>query len=136
MIGFLTLARAPEFAQHQMHFSIIRRTPHSFEGSYPSIGVTVYVSHDDKMTKMWLFVFHYALLPLLKVYLPSSLWFSYVLLFVRPLPGRQRFSPRPCHSYKIVLDISLLNTQHYKVLIKGKVERSGGRSSALPYTSV
>ena len=37
---------------------------------------------------------------------------------------------------KMVLDISLLNTQHYKVCIKGKVEQSRERSSALPYTSV
>ena len=37
---------------------------------------------------------------------------------------------------KMVLDASLLNTQHYKVRIKGKVEQSKERSSALPYTSV
>ena len=37
---------------------------------------------------------------------------------------------------KIVLDTSLLNTQHYKVPIKGKVEQSRERSSALPNTSV
>ena len=37
---------------------------------------------------------------------------------------------------KMVLDASLLNTQHYKVRIKGKVEQSGERSSALPYTLV
>ena len=37
---------------------------------------------------------------------------------------------------KIVLDTALLNTQQYKVSIKGKVEQSGERSSALPYTSV
>ena len=37
---------------------------------------------------------------------------------------------------KMVLDTSLLSTQHYKVRIKGKVEKSGERSSALPYTSV
>ena len=36
---------------------------------------------------------------------------------------------------KMVLDISLLNTQQYKVWIKGKVEQSKERSSALPYTS-
>ena len=35
---------------------------------------------------------------------------------------------------KMVVDASLLNTQHYKVWIKGKVEQSGERSSALPYT--
>ena len=37
---------------------------------------------------------------------------------------------------KMVLDTSLLNTQHYKVRIKGKLEHSRKRSSALPYTSV
>ena len=37
---------------------------------------------------------------------------------------------------KMVLDTSLLYTQHYKVRFKGKVERSRERSSALPYTSV
>ncbi len=37
---------------------------------------------------------------------------------------------------KIVLDVSLLNTQHYKVRIKGKVEQSRERNSALPYTLV
>ena len=33
---------------------------------------------------------------------------------------------------KMVLDASLLNTQHYKVRIKGKVEQSRERSSAPP----
>ena len=37
---------------------------------------------------------------------------------------------------KMVLDASLFNTQHYKVCIKGKVEQSWERSSALPYTLV
>ena len=37
---------------------------------------------------------------------------------------------------KMVLDTSLLNTQQYKVCIKGKVEKSRERSSALPDTSV
>ena len=37
---------------------------------------------------------------------------------------------------KMVLDTSLLNTQQYKVRIKGKVEQSRERSSAVPYTSV
>ena len=37
---------------------------------------------------------------------------------------------------KIVLDPSMLNSQHYKVWIKGKVEQSKGRSSTLSYTSV
>ena len=37
---------------------------------------------------------------------------------------------------KMVLDATLLNTQHYKVRIKGKVEQSKERSSALSYTLV
>ena len=37
---------------------------------------------------------------------------------------------------KMVLDTSLLNTQQYKVRIKGKVEPSRERCSALPYTLV
>ena len=32
----------------------------------------------------------------------------------------------------MALDTSLLNTQQYKVIIKGKVEQSRERSSALP----
>ena len=41
-----------------------------------------------------------------------------------------------CKTQKIVLDATLLNSQHYKVKIRGKVEQSGERSSTLPYTSV
>ena len=37
---------------------------------------------------------------------------------------------------KMVLDATLLNTQHYKVHSKGKVEQSREWSSAIPYTLV
>ena len=37
---------------------------------------------------------------------------------------------------KMELDTTLLNTQHYKVRFKGKVEQSREGSSALPYTLV
>ena len=37
---------------------------------------------------------------------------------------------------KTVRNVYLLNTQHYKVWIKGKVEQSRERSSTLPYTLV
>ena len=37
---------------------------------------------------------------------------------------------------KLVPDTSLLNTQQYKVCIKGKVAQSRERGSALPYTLV
>ena len=67
------------------------------------------------------------------VYWPSS-------QSVRQWPGRLRFNPKSSHTKKKkggeVLDASLLNTQHYKVWIKGKVEQSRERSSALSYISV
>ena len=37
---------------------------------------------------------------------------------------------------KKLLDSALLNTQHYKVRFKGKVEQSRDWSSTLPYTSM
>ena len=37
---------------------------------------------------------------------------------------------------KMILEASLLNTQHYKARIKGKVEQSRERSCALPYNLV
>ena len=37
---------------------------------------------------------------------------------------------------KMVLDAALLNTLHYKIRIKGKVEQSWEWSSTLPYTTV
>ena len=37
---------------------------------------------------------------------------------------------------KMVLDSILLSTQHYKVMIKGKVTQSWEWSNAFPYTSV
>ena len=53
-------------------------------------------------------------------------------------PGDLGSTPRCVipKTLKMVLDTSLLNTQQYKVCIKGKVEQSWERSSALPYTSV
>ena len=37
---------------------------------------------------------------------------------------------------KMVLDVALLNIQHYQLRIKGKVEQSSKWSSTLPSTSV
>ena len=45
------------------------------------------------------------------------------------IPGRG--TPK---TFKMVIDTSLLNTQQYTVRIKGKMEQSRERSSALPYT--
>ena len=64
---------------------------------------------------------------------------SYIYICVFP-NGPGDLSTIPDHvipkTLKMVLDASLLNTQQYKVRIKGKVELSRERSSALPYTSV
>ena len=51
--------------------------------------------------------------------------------YLGSIPGQ--FIPK---TQKMVLDATLLNTQHYKVRIKDKVEQSWERSSALPYTLV
>ena len=45
------------------------------------------------------------------------------------IPGRVKPKTK-----KMVLDAALLNTQHYDVRIKGKVEQSRECSSTLPYT--
>ena len=47
------------------------------------------------------------------------------------IPGR--VMPK---TQKTVFDASLLNTLHYKIRIKGKVEQSRERSCAHPYTLV
>ena len=56
----------------------------------------------------------------------------------RQWSGRLGFNPRQSHTKdsKMVLDAALLNTQHYKVSIKGKVEQSREGYSALSYTLV
>ena len=54
--------------------------------------------------------------------------------------GLENLDSIPVHvilkTLKMVLDTSLLNTQQYKVCIKGKVEQSRERCSTLPYTLV
>ena len=53
-------------------------------------------------------------------------------------PGDRGSIPWSNHTIDstLVLDAALLNAQHYKVKIKGKVEQSGERNSDFPYTSV
>ena len=55
-----------------------------------------------------------------------------------PMAGRPEFNPRSSHTkdfkkWYLIPPCLTLSTQ---VRIKGKVEQSRGRSSALPYTSV
>ena len=53
-------------------------------------------------------------------------------------PGGRRSIPGRVipETQKMVLDAALLNTQHYKVRIKGKEDQSREWSRILPYTSV
>ena len=51
-------------------------------------------------------------------------------------PGDWGSIPVILKTQKMLFDVALLNTQHYKVKIKGKVKQSREWSSALPYTSV
>ena len=57
---------------------------------------------------------------------------------VRQSSRRPKFNPRSSYTKdsQIVLDAALLNTQHYKVRVKGKVEQSREWSGAFPYISV
>ena len=61
------------------------------------------------------------------------------LVSVHQWSERPRFKPRSRHTktLKMVLDVSLLNIQHYKVWIKGKVEQSreGVTPSPTPWCS-
>ena len=77
----------------------------------------------------------YAILCVFPLWFPFS---SHFIVNYRQRPGRPGFNSRSSHTKdsKMVLDISLLNTQHYKVRIKDKVNQSKQRSRALPYNSV
>ena len=57
--------------------------------------------------------------------------FTNGLVDIRSIPRRVI-----AKTLKMLLDTSLLNTQQYKARIKGKVEQSRKRSSALSYTPV
>ena len=52
--------------------------------------------------------------------------------------GKPKFIPRSSHTKdsRLVLDIALLNTQHYKVRTKVKVDQSRERCSTLHYAVV
>ena len=68
----------------------------------------------------------------------TILFMGIMVRVVRQWPGRPGFNRRSSNTKdsKMVLDTTLLNTQYYKVKIKGKVEQSREKISALPYTSV
>ena len=65
---------------------------------------------------------------------PSAKWVECAPMF--PETGIQSQVESYQRLKKMLLDTSLLNIQHYKVRIKGRVEQSSERSCALPYISV
>ena len=92
----------------------------------------------DKLSEIW----KSDLTDKIKCIFPSSshvytaIWIHYIVFANGPgdlgsIPGR--VIPK---TLKMELDTTLLNTQHYKVRFKGKVEQSREWSSALPYTLV
>ena len=56
-----------------------------------------------------------------------------IIIITGTLAQRLECSPK---TLKMEFDTTLLNTQHYKVRFKGKVDQSWEWSSALPYTLV
>ena len=71
------------------------------------------------------------------LYCYSIVHWSVVRVFVNESVDQGSISDRVIpKTKKLVLDAALLNTQHYQVRIKGKVEQSWEWSGALPYTSV
>ena len=68
-----------------------------------------------------------------------ALLFKHFFIKIQPNMSEQEKNQQRIYDLlndEMVLDTSLLNTQQYKVHIKGKVEQSRERSCALPYTSV
>ena len=59
-------------------------------------------------------------------------------LFIKEIRlGRLEFDPMSNHTKdQKIVNKSLLNSQYYKVHIKGKMKQSREKSSDLPYTSV
>ena len=68
------------------------------------------------------------------IYFETVRWFHISRMFAYGLGDQSSILGRVTKDWKMVHDTALLNTQQYKVRIKGKVEQSRERSSALPYT--
>ena len=95
----------------------------------------LYPSTSPKSSSVWKWVFDIIIIPTLTR-------FNILIGLVGRVfaNGPEELGSIPGHvipkTLKMALDATLLNTQHYKVRIKGTVEQSREKSSALPYTSV
>ena len=112
--GDFTFLNVPELLpHHQMQFSVRSRT-HWVRGFYHLCSWCILQFHQ---TVLWKFILHRLIGLMGRVFAngPGDLG---------SIPGR--VIPK---ILKMVLDTSLLNTQQYKVRIKGKVEQSNRCSS-------
>ena len=100
--------------------------------SYPTVANNIILKKNSLLAILFI---HWALLYFIIKW--SVLLILFFYLFAND-PGDQGQSQVELYQglKKMVLDVALLNAQHYKVQIKGKVEQSREWSSALPYTSV
>ena len=87
----------------------------------------VYLFMDDT-------VVFYGISNLVDYFTPNPVFIYIVDRMFANGPGNQDSIPGRVipKTQKMVLDAALLNTQHYMVWIKGKVEQSRERSSTLP----
>ena len=71
------------------------------------------------------------------IYIYTYLYiYIYIYIYILFTNGPEPLGSIPGKTQKMVFDASLLNSQHYKVGIKGKVGQSWERSRTLRYTSV
>ena len=104
-------------------------------------------THTHTHTHIYIYVYIYIYI-YIYIYLKEAHILTYTYTFNRLMgqmgrvftngPGDQGSIPGRVipKTLKMILDTSLLNTQQFKIFIKGKVEQSRERSSALPYKSV
>ena len=100
---------------------------HSDSSGKPSVNIVVKYSQKSRMI---IYIYIYIYIYILDIGMMVRV-FANGPGHLGLIPGR--VIPK---TQKMALDASLLNTQYYKVRIKGKVEQSRERSSALPYTLV
>ena len=117
----------------EFHVSTISKSAHTKKSLETYLMILVYIFNWVKTTCV---LGYHRLLN--KRGIKDEFWAIGLMSCVHQWSGKPGFTPRSSHTKdsKMVLDATLLNTHHYKVRIKGKVEQSREWSSTLPYTSV
>ena len=130
-----------DFAVHHFNHYTMRTPPLLSEYILYDIYNIMHMFHIIQICNIIIYIILYSLVWFNSISTPYKssnveIWFI-CKSFANGLGDRGSISGRVIpKTLKMVLDASLLNTQHYKVCIKDKVEQSRERSSALPYTSV